>query len=189
MKASWDEQGLRSSLNLETMDGSRIRGEATSPEKGRLAFPDQGKLEVTGEGLDLDLFYPGKSPGLQARGKIGGRVQGGWTSGPLLTLKGRLELSKGSLTWQEKGAVFNALVKKAEAGIIWGEDNLRGNLNLELEDYGKITGDFKLPLPALIPVKIKPDGPFELNLTGKVGERGLSDRPVPGGGPNQPGED
>jgi translocation and assembly module TamB len=173
LKVSWDEQGLRSSWNLETKDGGRIRGEATSPEKGRFAFPDQGKLEVAGEGLDLDLFYPGKTPGVQARGKIGGRVQGGWTSGPRLTLKGRLELTKGSLTWQEKGAVFNARVNKAEAGILWAEDNLSGDLNLELEDYGKISGDFKLPLPALIPVKIKSDGPIELNLAGKVGERGL----------------
>lgn len=173
LKVSWDEQGLRSSWNLETKDGVKINGEATSPEKGRLAFPDQGKLEATAEGLDLDLFFPGKTAGLQARGKIRGQVQGGWTRGPRLTLKGRLELTKGSLTWQEKGAVFNALVNKGEAGILWTEENLSGNLNLELEDFGKISGDFKLPLPALIPVKIKPQGPLELNLTGKVGERGL----------------
>jgi translocation and assembly module TamB len=173
LNLAWDESGLRSSWNLETKDGGRVQGEATSQEKGRFAFPDQGKLTVTCEGIDLDLFNPGKTPGLQARGKIMGRVQGGWTRGPRFNLKGRLELTKGSLTWQEKGVSLNSQVKKAEVGILWTENNLRGDVNLELEGYGKISGDFKLPLPALFPLKIDSAGPVELNLTGKVRERGL----------------
>ena len=44
LRLAWDESGMRSSWNLETNDGARVRGEATSPEKGRFAFPDQGKL-------------------------------------------------------------------------------------------------------------------------------------------------
>ena len=95
-------------------------------EKGRFAFPDQGKLAVTAEGIDLDLFNPGKTPGLQARGKIMGQVQGGWTSGPRFTLKGRLEIAKGALTWQEKGTVINSLVKKSDVEILWSEDKLQG---------------------------------------------------------------
>ena len=49
----------------------------------------------------------------------------------------------------------------------------KGDINLELEDYGKISGGFKLPLPARIPLKVKSDGPFNLNLTGNVREHGL----------------
>ena len=173
LRLAWDESGMRSSWNLETNDGARVRGEATSPEKGRFAFPDQGKLAVTGEGIDLDLFNPGKTPGLQARGKIMGQIQGGWTSGPRFTLKGRLEIAKGALTWQEKGAVINSLIKKSDVGILWSEDKLQGDINLELEDYGKISGGFQLPLPARIPLKIKSDGPFNFNLTGNVREHGL----------------
>ena len=128
---------------------------------------------MTVEGIDLGLINPGKTPGLQARGKIMGQVQGGWTSGPLFTLKGRLGIAQGALTWQEKGTVINSLIKKSDVEIIWSEDKLQGDINLELEDYGKISGGFKLPLPARIPFKVKSDGPFNLNLTGDVREHGL----------------
>lgn len=173
LKLAWDQQGLRSSWNLETKDGGWVHGEVHSPEKARLAFPDRGKLAASGEGIDLALINQGNISGLQTRGKIMGQVEGEWTPGTHFSLKGRLGINKGSLAWQEKGTAINSLIKKADLGFLWDEDKLRGNMNLELDGYGEISGDFNLPLPARIPLKIKPDGPVNLNLSGKVREKGL----------------
>lgn len=173
LRLAWDESGMRSSWKLETKDGARIWGEASSQEKGRFAFPDQGRLSLTGEGIDLELINPGKNPGLQASGKIRGQLQGGWTDGPRFALKGRLGVVNGALSWQEKGTVINSLVKSSDVEIMWYDDKLHGDINLELESYGRVSGAFNLPLSTRIPLKIKSDGPFNLNLSGDVREHGL----------------
>ncbi|MEW6186990.1 MAG: translocation/assembly module TamB domain-containing protein, partial [Thermodesulfobacteriota bacterium] len=153
--------------------GLDLEGQAGSKEKGRPAFPDQGQFTLTAEGIDPDLFYPLKVRGLQVRGRVGGQAQGQWSSGPRFTLKGRLGISQGSLTWQEKEADIEARFKTAEVGLHWTDDHLQGDLDLELEEYGKIKGDFRLPLPARIPVKMETSGAVAGKVTAKVRERGL----------------
>jgi translocation and assembly module TamB len=170
---SWNGKGLRSSWDLQTRDGGRLQGQAGSKEKGRPAFPEQGKFTLTAAGLDPDLFYPLKVRGFQVRGRIGGQAEGEWTRGPRFTLRGRMGFSRGSLHWQEKEAAFETRIKTAEVGLLWSGDLLQGDLDLELEEYGKIKGDFRLPLPARIPLKLQTSAALEVNARGTVRERGL----------------
>ena len=51
-----DERGIRSAVDLGTVEGIRVRGRFTSPLPARLGIPEQGELNATWEGVDLALL-------------------------------------------------------------------------------------------------------------------------------------
>ena len=68
---------------------------------------------------------------------------------------------------------MQARLSRADLGINWQDDSLRGNLTLELDHYGKASGDFSLPLPPRFPLKMRPSGAVQARLSGKFQESGL----------------
>ncbi|MBI5603059.1 MAG: translocation/assembly module TamB domain-containing protein [Deltaproteobacteria bacterium] len=173
LRWDWDGFGLRSSWDLKTTQGARLWGQAASEEKGRPAWPERVKWTARWEGLDINLLKPEMPPGLRVEGKIMGQVNGEWTAGPRFHLKGGIQFAGGSLAWKDEGASFKARIKKADVGLDWAEDRLKGNLAVELEDYGKIRGDFRLPIPARFPVTWQSAGPLDLQIQGNLRERGM----------------
>ena len=61
---AWDHQGLRSSWDLAAAEGGRVWGEASSTEKGRLAFPAQGQFETHWEDFELTRWKTKMPDGL-----------------------------------------------------------------------------------------------------------------------------
>jgi translocation and assembly module TamB len=170
---SWDNLGLLASWALETKEGAKAWGEAVSQEKGRLGAPEKGTLQMGLEGVSMDLLKLKTLSGLRTQGKIRGRLQGNWYPGFRFSLNSHLEIDNGSLTWQEKDATITSQIKKAGLEASWAEDRLKGNLALELEGYGKVSGEFALPLPARIPLEMQSAGLVEIGVQGQVRENGL----------------
>ena len=64
-------------------------------------------------------------------------------------------------------------MNRADLGVRWQDDSLRGNLTLELDNYGKASGEFSLPLPARFPLRLEPSGAVHASLSGTLRESGL----------------
>lgn len=170
---TWDNGGLRSSWEVKLSEGGTFSGQAASTDMARLAFPSQGTFLSSLEGFDLETWPTLLPAGLSARGRVGGRLQGQWSEGRRWKLAGNLKATGGSLAWKKNGADLQARLSRADLGISWQDDSLRGNLTLELDNYGKASGDFSLPLPPRFPLKLHPSGAVQANLSGKFQESGL----------------
>jgi translocation and assembly module TamB len=84
------------------------------------------------------------------------------------------------VTWRrEEGEVAFAL-RTAEASWRWEGESLKGDLDLALAEFGRIEGDFSLPLPARIPTSPLPKGPLSVRLRGEMREQGLLSAIFPG---------
>ena len=171
---TWDNEGLRSSWEMKLSEGGTFSGQAASTDKARLAFPSQGTFRSSLEGFDLETWQTLYPAGLSARGRVGGRLQGQWSEGRQWKLAGDLKATGGALAWKKNGADLQARLSRADLGINWQDDSLRGNLSLELDTYGKASGDFSLPLSPRFPLKVRPSGAMQARLSGKFQENGLA---------------
>lgn len=171
--AFWDDSGLHSSFNLETARQARLWGEASSPEKGRPALPERLTWTVHWEGLELTLLIPKKPSGLQTEGTLKGQAVGEWASRSGFRVKGGLKLDGGGLSYNDQETRIKAQIKAGEVQFNWADDRLDGHLTLELVGYGKISGQFHLPLSSHFPVVLQNSGPLALTLQGNIRERGL----------------
>jgi translocation and assembly module TamB len=84
-----------------------------------------------------------------------------------------LKVLEGFLAWKNNGADLQARLSRADLGVRWQDDSLRGNLTLELDNYGKASGEFSLPLPARYPLRLEPSGAVHASLSGTLRESGL----------------
>ena len=171
---TWDDGGLRSFWEVKMAEGGTWSGQASSTEKTRLAFPPQGTFSSVLQDLDLKTWNTVLPAGLSIQGRAGGRFQGQWSGGNQWNLAGDLKVAGGSLAWKNNGADLQARLSRADVGIRWQDDSLQGNLALELDDYGKASGEFSLPLPARFPLRVRPSGPVHAALSGTLRESGLA---------------
>lgn len=170
---TWDEAGLQSFWDLGTSEGGRIKGQASSSERGRMAFPSRGRFSSDLEGFNLATWKTLFPTGLMVGGRVSGQIQGQWGEGRPWSLGGGLKVLGGSLAWKNTEPELQVRLNRADLGVQWQESAMRGTLALEFEEYGQASGNFSLPLPAHFPIKIQPSGLFQANLSGKFQEKGL----------------
>ena len=173
LNLTWDDGGLRSSWEVKLSEGGTWSGQASSTEKARLAFPSQGTFRSVLQDFDLETWKTAVPAGLSVQGRAGGRFQGQWSGGSRWNLAGDLKVTGGSLAWKNNGVDLQARLSRADLGIRWQDDSLRGNLALELDNYGKASGEFSLPLPALFPLRMRSSGAVHAALSGTFRESGL----------------
>jgi translocation and assembly module TamB len=169
----WDDSGLRSSFNLETLGQGKVWGLINSSEKGRPAIPGQVSVSANWEGLETGLFMPLNASELQADGKWKGQIAGEWSAQSGFSLKGGMQSEGGWLSWKDPERQLKAQIKTAEAVINWTGGHLDGNLSLDLAGNGRMSGRFRLPLTNRFPVRMMPDLPLEVKLQGNIREKGL----------------
>ena len=170
---TWDDGGLRSFWEVKLAEGGTWSGQASSAEKARLAFPSQGTFRSVLQDLDLETWKTVIPAGLSIQGRAGGRLQGQWSGGSRWNLAGDLKVAGGSLAWKNNGADLQARLSRADLQIRWQEESLAGNLALELDNYGKASGEFSLPLPARFPLRMRSSGAVQAALSGTLRESGL----------------
>ena len=173
------EKGVSATVETELVRGS-FRGSFSSSVPLRLEAPDRGKLSLNWQDLDpgqLKAFLP---PAVRVEGRLSGQLRGSLLPGRRLDLEGKTSLSGGRLQWRSETGRIGAEVKTADLALSWKKETLSGELTLALAEYGRIHGDFRLPLPARLPASMEEKGPVRGRLTGEMKEKGLLTALFPG---------
>lgn len=168
-----DERGIRSSLDLGTAEGIRVRGRFTSSLPARLGIPERGELNAAWEGVDSALFRSQLPPGVDLSGVLSGTVAGRLFPEQRLDLAGDVTLTGGAVQWRSEGRQLAATVKKGALSWTWRGESLNGTASLALAEHGEATAGFTLPLPARLDTALDPEGPVRMTLKGQVHEKGM----------------
>ena len=175
----WDAGGLAARLEADLEGGGRLTADLNS-EEAPMTMPQSGTLAASWKGIDLSLLRPWIPSAVRLRGALSGETRGQWLPGQKLALTGSAGIGDGEVTWRrEEGEVAFAL-RTAEASWRWEGESLKGDLDLALAEFGRIEGDFSLPLPARIPTSPLPQGPLSVRLRGEMREQGLLSAIFPG---------
>jgi translocation and assembly module TamB len=167
------EKGLSASMDIALAQGGKLKGEFSSSGPLRLGWPERGSFALDCQDLDPAKFQSFMPKDLHVGGRLSGQVRGQLLSGGRLDLEGKTSLADGRLQWRGETGQIGADVKSAEITLAWREKTMSGELNLALADYGRIHGDFSLPLPARLPVALDENGPLRGRLAGEMKEKGL----------------
>lgn len=177
---SWDNTGLQSRWDLALSAGGTLSGTLTSPEPGRLAPPGRLSLQLDGEGFALETLAPWLPPTLNLSGKLAGNLKAELFPDSTLNLSGAATIDNGLLSWTQKKGKMLVPLRSAALTWRWQQQALRLDLDCVLADYGRITGKVALPLPAILPLAIIPDGTMTGELKGDLKEQGLLSALLPG---------
>lgn len=179
LKFNWDEKELIGTGDFDFADQGKIQATMSSPQSGRMAFPEQGKVEVKWQAIDVRLFKPWFPDQLVLEGQWVGRLSGQW-SAKRFDATGEMKMMKGAVGWQHEEGLLRASVQTADVTWAWRDEWLRGDLSLALAEYGHIKGHFQLPIFARLPVAARSAGPIRLSLQGQFREKGLLPAFLPG---------
>ncbi len=174
------EQGVLVGIELGTADGGRLKGTFSSPAPSRLAVPENGRLTAELSGIDLALFKPWLPRDTVVEGRISGRANGTMLSGQRFELDGTASLSGGALHQSMPDGELHLAFTSATASWGWRGEALTGTLSLTMPEHGQTRGNFKLPVPARLPVAADPKGPLQASLSGQLQEKGIIAALFPG---------
>ncbi len=169
---NWDESGLQSSLQISLADGSHFNGILTSTQKNNFVWPQQGEIQLSGEGIPLGILQPWLPDELSFNGTLDLNSHGDWQADEPLNLSGSANINNGYIHWQEEKLTNDVKIESAELNWQWNKE-LNGNFNLKLEKRGNIKTTFSLPLAAARPWTFDPDGPVNVDLHTSIHELGL----------------
>ncbi|HEY7746871.1 MAG TPA: translocation/assembly module TamB domain-containing protein, partial [Desulfuromonadales bacterium] len=179
-KFDWNADGLQATLLVALEEGGRFNSRVQSDQPGRLALPDRGHIEADWAELNLVRLRPWLPEGFELEGRLGGSAAGDWLPGGHLALTGEAAVEKGRLSWRTEDGEVAADLRTARLDWDWRGETLAGELELALAEYGEVKGTFRLPLPARLPVALKPSGSLQLALEAKAREKGLLSAVFPG---------
>ncbi len=173
VRGDWDEGGLKASLSLHLVGKGMLKADLSSPEPVDLKAPEKGDFRISWSLLDLTLLKPLLPSSLTLTGDLSGSVNGTWSAGHVFSAAGHVQVNQGALSWEREAGRVRATLEKAEANFAWREKTLKGTLSLAFLEYGRLKGDFQLPLEAKIQPVIDPAGLLRINLEGKFRDAGF----------------
>ena len=185
---------LRSgTINLETVDGKiramanldlaaqgKLTANLATEVPKTLTLPDHGDFEARLEEVNMGIFRGWLPEGLSLEGVLSARTVGKLLPGQQLQLTAKADIARGILRQQQKGGELRADLRSATLSVDWRGQTLDGSIAVELADTGHLKGNFRLPLPARLPLAMNPDGAVTGNLEGKVRENGIMSALFPG---------
>lgn len=177
---AWDRRGLDVQANLAIIDLGRLHLQASSTAPGAPVLPAPGELSLEWQGMDLAALAEHLPVPLDLHGALSGEIQGGWDADLRLNMAGVVRVTEGGLRWYAEDGEISAALQTAELSWRWREQTLDGDLQVLLADYGEVRGDFRLPLPAQVPIVFDMDAPLQATLTARVREQGLLATFMPG---------
>jgi translocation and assembly module TamB len=175
-----NEQGIRASLEVALGSGGTVTGAFVSDRPARTGIPEGGKVRLAFESVDLALASPWIPKGVRAEGAVSGSAEGEWLPGGSFALDGVAGVVSGRLRWRTKGGEVTASLRSADLRWNWKGESAGGEFALALEEHGNVRGNFRIPLPAKLPLAIRTDGEVEGALSAKVLEKGLLPAFFPG---------
>jgi translocation and assembly module TamB len=180
LRMDWSERDMHNALDVSLADGGRLRASFSSPLPADLSAPWQGAIDADWEGLDIALLHPWLPDGFDLEGRLAGQVKGNLLPDNRLDIKGKSAISRGAVSWSKEGSQFSAKLNTADISWIWQGEKLNGAVSVALAEYGQVSGNFQLPLPAHLPATFDQRGPVMLSAAGRVREMGLLTSLFPG---------
>ena len=172
LRLDWSPQGLTGLASLQLDNGAALEANLTSNQQPDYGLPGQGSLQLTGSAFPVLMLTPWLPPELNAAGTLNWTAQGSWQAGTAMDLNGRVEVRNGRLAWQEEEGIVTADIQAADLSWQWRE-RLQGQLNVLLEEHGRIDSSFSLPLPARFPLQLEDQMPLTADLQASLREKGL----------------
>jgi translocation and assembly module TamB len=175
---SWDRHGLDAHIDLHLAEGGALEARITSPEAASFSLPSRAGIEGNWHGLDVGVFA-GQVPGLEVEGELAGDFQGSLFD-DAFDMEGGISLSGGAVQYRTERGRITADVKDAAVVWQWRGDTLSGSILFALEEFGRVEGEFQLPVPARFPVSPFRKGALKVSLNGRVREEGIVTSLFPG---------
>lgn len=169
---SGNEQGISAKLNITLEQGGMVQGSFSSTDPARLALPENGDIAFNFRDLDLSPLSPWLPERSWIKGKIDLTAKGRLLPGRRLSLAGRADLA--STKMRLRGQRGNVNIDLQSAFIVWNwqEEALTGKVDITMAQYGKLLGQFKLPVAARLPVVFNREENMHLSLAGELREKG-----------------
>lgn len=168
-----NERGIHTRVDLTLAGGGSLNGSFTSSSPASLAVPSEGEAVLAWTGIDLALLRPWLPREAGLEGSLAGRVTGHFFPGERLAIRGETALSGGKLRWSRPEGEIQLNLRAASVSLDWQEEALRGAFALRLTDQGEVNGDFRLPIPARLPVAADKQGTLTGALKARVLEKGI----------------
>lgn len=171
---------IRATASLDTAQDGRLAVSAVAHTPSGLSFPEQGTFEARLEEGHFRSIRPWLPAGLSLDGGLTVSSSGEWLPGSIFRLKGTATVGRGSLVRQQEGGVLRVSFQGAALAWDWRDEALGGSVSLDLAETGRVRSEFRIPLPARLPISVNPDGAVALNLDGRLHENGLLTALFPG---------
>ncbi len=174
-----NEKGSVLSASLNPEGGGSLTGSFSSAEPFTISIPEKGDLKAVCEGVNTELLgflMPEKT---MIKGHLSGEAGGRLLPGRRFSLGGTLVLlpqpgaGEGFIAVGREGGEMNVAFRNASLTWNWKDTMFSGVLSAGLAEYGRIDGDFHLPVLAVLPVTFDKKGPLHASFKGKFRENGL----------------
>lgn len=185
MSGSWkarEQASLIVSKNGFSISPLRLAagaGEQVELQADIKTLPLSGSFLVEWRGLNISRVNAWIKE-VQLSGSASGRISGTIHPETRLDLTAEASLSGARIIRRMQGIELKAEIKKADLAVAWQNRTMNGKAVLILEQYGQIKGEFRLPLPARLPVSPEANGPVQAAITGQVRETGTLSLLFPG---------
>ena len=143
LNLDWDEKGLRARWKVELAESGRAEGEFSSFHPARMALPEEGRLNLNWQAVDLVLLKPWIPQDLTMEGRLSGRLSGQWLRGRRFDTEGEATISRGTLKWKTKEGPVSSSLREASATWSWSNDELHGALALGLSRIWRNQGEIR----------------------------------------------
>ena len=167
------QKGLNATIDLQLAEGALIKAMLSTATPAQLVMPEQGKLELDLQGVDLALVKPWLPKEMQVAGSLSAQANGRFLPGQSLEMKGQAALSQAMLRMQRPEGEMKVDLRIAQISFGWQGERLAGSANLTLAEYGQAQASFAVPLPARFPIAVNPKGPIQAAITGQLREKGI----------------
>ncbi|MGQ9509210.1 MAG: translocation/assembly module TamB domain-containing protein [Thermodesulfobacteriota bacterium] len=175
----WDGKMLQGMGEFELMPACKLRASLSSFQPPWVALHKQFKLNASWEAFDLNFLRSWLPNEMVLKGQLFGSLSGQYSNHRFDTT-GEIRISQDEVGWKYETGSLNAILRRAKMTWSWKDDDLRGEIAINLVDYGQVEGNFQLHLPPHYPIVINPKGPIRFFINGQFKEKGLIPAFFPG---------
>ncbi len=171
---------IRAETILDLAAQGKLTASMVTDVPKTLTLPDHGDFEARLDGVNMGIFHTWLPEGLSLEGVLSAHTVGKLLPGQQLQLTAKADIARGVFRRQQKGGEIRAELRTATLSVDWHDQTLAGTVAVELADTGNLKGNFRLPLPARLPLVMNPEGAVSASLEGKVRENGIMTALFPG---------
>lgn len=176
----WNPDRLRADVTASLKGGGQLQGRLQGGHSAGMSLPDQAEWKLSCSALNLERLTPWLPSDIEVRGMLSGTGEGQLLADRNMVAAGQMKITAGHILSRSESGQVATPVQAAEINWSWHDQSLTGTTNLQLGDYGKLKGRYRLPLPARLPIKPDDAGMLDVTFEGRSAELGLLTVLMPG---------